>query len=357
MKTFRITAPDEAMRPVLQNKIDNLNKPKGSMGRLEELALQIGLIQGTDSPELRRPCHLLFGADHGIEREKVSVSPREITWQQMINFSRGGGGVNMFCRQHGFELFIIDMGVDYDLGSYPGVIGCKVARGTRNFLHEAAMTADETDRCMETGARMVTKCHEQGCNVISIGEMGIGNTSPSSVWMHLLTGTPLDRCVGAGAGLDHAGIRHKYEVLQASVDRFLAECPENRSSDPQSPQYAEEILRQFGGFEMAAAVGAMLRAAELHMVILVDGFIMTACMLLATRLCPAARHYAVFCHEGDEAGHKAMLDALQARGLLRLDLRLGEGTGALCAYPILQSAVRMINEMNNFENAHITKYF
>ena len=226
MKTFRITTPDEALRPALQNKIDNLNKPKGSMGRLEELALQIGLIQHTLSPELRHPCHLLFGADHGIEREGVSISPRKITWQQMINFSHGGGGVNMFCRQHGFDLFLIDMGVDYDLHSYPGIIDCKVARGTRNFLHEAAMTEEETDRCIETGARMVTECHERGCNVISIGEMGIGNTSPSSIWMHLLTGTPLEMCVGAGAGLDNAGIRHKYEVLQNAVQHFRAHYPD-----------------------------------------------------------------------------------------------------------------------------------
>ena len=156
MKTFRITTPDEALRPALQNKIDNLNKPKGSMGRLEELALQIGLIQHTLSPELRHPCHLLFGADHGIEREGVSISPREITWQQMINFSHGGGGVNMFCRQHGFDLFLIDMGVDYDLHSYPGIIDCKVARGTRNFLHEAAMT--ENDRFLYRRIAVIELC-------------------------------------------------------------------------------------------------------------------------------------------------------------------------------------------------------
>lgn len=357
MKTFRITAPDEALRPVLQNKIDNLNKPKGSMGRLEELALQIGLIQHMLSPELRHPCHLLFGADHGIEREGVSISPREITWQQMINFSRGGGGVNLFCRQHGFELFLIDMGVDYDLHPYPGIIDCKVARGTRNFLHEAAMTEEETDRCIETGARMVTECHKRGCNVVSIGEMGIGNTSPSSIWMHLLTGMPLEMCVGAGAGLNNAGIRHKYEILQSAVQRFRDHHPDLQDADVRSTRYATEVLRWFGGFEMTAAIGAMLHAAELGMVILVDGFIMTACMLMASRLYPAIRHYAVFCHEGDEAGHRRMLEALHARGLLQIGLRLGEGTGALCAYPLLQSAVRMLNEMNNFENAHITKYF
>ena len=350
MKTFRISAPDEAMRPALQDKIDNLNKPKGSMGRLEELALQIGLIQQSLNPVLRHPCHLLFGADHGIEREGVSVSPREITWQQMINFSRGGGGVNMFCRQHGFELFLIDMGVDHDLTPYPSILNRKIARGTRNFLHEPAMTSEEADRCINIGAQLVSDCHAKGCNIISIGEMGIGNTSPSSVWMHLLTDIPLEQCVGAGAGLNTEGIRHKFDILRQAVAHFQATLAGGRPAP-------EVVMRHFGGFEMVAAVGAMLRAAELGMVILVDGFIMTACMLMATRLCPAVRPYAVYCHEGDEAGHRLLLHALHARGLLQLGLRLGEGTGALCAYPVVDSAVRMLGEMNNFENAHITKYF
>ena len=350
MKTFRISAPDEAMRPALQDKIDNLNKPKGSMGRLEELALQIGLVQQSLNPVLRHPCHLLFGADHGIEREGVSVSPREITWQQMINFSRGGGGVNMFCRQHGFKLFLIDMGVDYDLTPYPSILNRKIARGTRNFLHEPAMTSEEADRCLDIGAQLVSDCHAKGCNIISIGEMGIGNTSPSSVWMHLLTDIPLEQCVGAGAGLNTEGIRHKLDILRQAVAHFQATLAGGRPAP-------EVVMRHFGGFEMVAAVGAMLRAAELGMVILVDGFIMTACMLMATRLCPAVRPYAVYCHEGDEAGHRLLLHALHARGLLQLGLRLGEGTGALCAYPVVDSAMRMLGEMNNFENAHITKYF
>ena len=350
MRTFDIVQPDDALRPVLQDKIDNLNKPKGSMGRLEELALQLGLIQQTTEPLLSHPSHLLFGADHGIEREGVSLSPREITWQQMINFTRGGGGVNMFCRQHGFELFLIDMGVDYDLSPHAGILNRKIARGTRNFLHEPAMTSEEADRCIDIGAQLVSDCHAKGCNIISIGEMGIGNTSPSSVWMHLLTDIPLEQCVGAGAGLNTEGIRHKLDILRQAVAHFQATLAGDRPAP-------EVVMRHFGGFEMVAAVGAMLRAAELGMVILVDGFIMTACMLMATRLCPAVRPYAVYCHEGDEAGHRLLLHALHARGLLQLGLRLGEGTGALCAYPMVDSAVRMLGEMNNFENAHITKYF
>ena len=349
MRSFKIEAPDNSLRPAIQAKIDNLNKPKGSLGRLEELAMQVCLIQQTLSPSLEHPCHLLLGGDHGIEREGVSVSPREVTWQQMINFTRGGGGVNMFCRQHGFKLRIVDVGVDYDLSSVPGIIDRKIARGTKNFLSEPAMTEEEFDKAIELGAALVDDCIEEGCKVLSIGEMGIANTSPSSIWMHLFGGIPLKDCIGAGAGLDNDGIRHKYEILSKALSRHQS------SLSPLTSHLSP--LRIFGGFEMIAAIGTMLRAAELHLIILVDGFIMTACALAAIRLYPAAQDYMIFTHCGDESGHRMMLDIVDARPLLHLGLRLGEGTGALCAFPIVDSAVRMINEMNNFDNAKITKYF
>ena len=332
------------MVPAVQQKIDNLNKPKGSLGRLEELAMQLCLVQQTLSPKLSHPCHLLLGGDHGIEREGVSVSPREVTWQQMVNFTHGGGGVNMFCRQHGFKLHIVDVGVDYDLSSVPGIIHQKIARGTRNFRYEAAMNDDEFNRTLEVGVSLVDNCYSEGCNVVSIGEMGIANTSPSSIWMHRFCHIPLQDCIGAGAGLDNAGIRHKYEILSEAD----ANCPATSLAD---------VIRYFGGFEMVAAIGAMLRAAELHLIILIDGFIMTACALAATQLYPAAQDYMIFTHCGDESGHRRMLDSMGAKALLNLGLRLGEGTGALCAFPIVDSACRMINEMNNFKDAEITKYF
>lgn len=332
---------------ILQEKIDNLNKPKGSLGRLESLALQIGLIQQSLTPQLNHPCHILFGADHGIEREGVSVSPREVTWQQMVNFGRGGGGVNMFCRQHGFKLRVVDVGVDHDFtpADHPNIINRKIAYGTQNFLHSPAMSEEEYERAMEIGEEMVDECHKEGCNVICFGEMGIGNTSPSSIWMHLLANIPLDQCVGAGSGLNSAGQNRKLDILTQAVNNYLS-----KHSDI-SP------LRYFGGFEMIAAMGGMLRAAEYRMIILVDGFIMTACMLGASKLKPEILPYAVFGHCGDESGHRLMLNAMNAQPLLSLGLRLGEGTGAICAYPILQSAVNMINEMDNFDHAQITKYF
>lgn len=354
MRIFNIKHIDESFRDDIQRKIDNLNKPKGSLGRLESLAMQICLIQQTLSPSLTHPCHLLLGGDHGIEREGVSISPREVTWQQMINFTKGGGGVNMFCRQHGFDLKIVDVGVDYDLSDYPQILNYKIARGTRNFLHEPAMTAEEFEKAIAIGIHLVDECYQQGCRILSIGEMGIGNTSPSSIWMHLFTGIPLADCIGAGAGLNDEGIRHKYEVLsKALATSHLSPSTTHHSSltTHHSP------LSYFGGFEMVTAIGAMLRAAELHLVILIDGFIMTACALAAIQLYPAVKDYMIFTHCGDESGHQRMLNALDAEPLLHLGLRLGEGTGALCAFPIIDSAVRMMNEMNNFDNANITRYF
>ena len=348
MKPFNIQSVDQTIKPKIQAKIDNLNKPKGSLGRLEQLAMQICLIQQSLEPSLAHPCHLLLGGDHGIEREGVSVSPRCVTWQQMINFTHGGGGVNMFCRQHGFKLRIVDVGVDYDLSGIDGIIHRKIARGTRNFLYEPAMSEAEFNQAIQIGCDLVDDCIAEGCRVLSIGEMGIGNTSPSSIWMHLFTSIPLADCIGAGAGLDTPGIRHKYEVLSKALANY--------QSTPHHPSPITP-LAYFGGYEMIAAIGAMLKAAEKHLVILVDGFIMTACAMAAILLYPAAQDYMIFTHCGDESGHKMMLDTIEAEPLLHLGLRLGEGTGALCAFPIVDSAVRMINEMNNFDNAKITKYF
>ena len=347
MKQFNIQHTDKVLEQSIQQRIDHLNKPKGSLGRLEELALQICLIQQTLTPSLNHPCHLLLGGDHGIEREGVSVSPREVTWQQMINFTRGGGGVNMFCRQHGFKLRIVDTGVDYDLSHVEGIIDRKIARGTRNFLHEPAMSEEEFDRAIQTGCDLVDDCIAEGCQVLCIGEMGIANTSPSSIWMSLFGNIPLDECIGAGAGLDHPGIQHKREVLTQALKHYH-ETMENTT---------ENAIRYFGGFEMVTAIGAMLQGAEKHLVVLVDGFIMTACAIAAIRLYPAAQDYMIFTHCGDESGHRRMLDIVHAKPILNLGLRLGEGTGALCAFPIIASSVHMINEMNNFDTAHITKYF
>lgn len=345
MKTFAIKTPSKEIEKDLLTKIDFLTKPKGSLGKLEKLAARIGLIQQTLSPKLSKPHNILFAADHGIIEECVTVSPKEVTWQQLSHFSHGGAGINFLCDQHGFRLVLVDAGVDYDIPSGKGIIDCKIRKSTRNFLHEAAMTDEERDLAIERGAGVVDMVYADGCNVVSFGEMGSGNTSSSSMWMHAFTGIPLADCIGAGAGLDKPGINHKLDVLTRAWENYDGD------------RSAESYIAWFGGYEMVMAVGGMLRAAELGMIIIIDGFIMTACILAASKLNPQVLDYAIFGHQGDESGHKLMLQALDADPILHLDLRLGEGSGAVCAYPIIDSAVRMINEMDNFQSVGVTKYF
>lgn len=343
---FKIKPVDRSRRDSIVAKIDNLTKPKGSLGMLEDLALQICLVQNTLTPELRAPHNVLFAADHGVIEEGVSVSPKEVTWQQVSHFSKGGAGINFLCEQHGFRLVLVDAGVDYDIPTGHGIIDMKVRRSTRNFLHGPAMTAEEFELCLERGAAVVDEIHRTtGCNIISFGEMGSGNTSSSSMWMHLFTGIPLDDCVGAGAGLNQSGISHKRDVLGRALANYSG------ADDARSK------MAWFGGYEMAMAVGGMLRAAELGMIIIVDGFIMTSCILAASKLYPAVLDYAIFGHQGDESGHRLMLEALHAAPVLRLNLRLGEGSGAVCAYPIIESAVRMITRMDQFCDVNVTRYF
>lgn len=342
---FHINTPDKSIAPVIQDKIDNLAKPKGSLGRLEEIALQIGVIQQTLSPELKHPQNIIFAADHGIVKEGVSFSAPEVTAQQIYNFLKGGAGINMFARQHHFDLKIVDIGVNADFGILPGLIDRKIRKSTDNYLYGPAMSRDEMERAFQIGAEIVDMTYSEGSNVVSFGELGIANTSASSIWMSYFTGIPLKECVGAGSGLNEAGIAHKYDVLKRAMENYKGD------------HSTEDIIRWFGGFEMVAAVGGMLRAAEKGMVIIIDGFIMTNCILAASRLHPEVLSYCIFGHQGDEAGHKAVLDTIGAKPLLNLGLRLGEGTGAICAYPIIESAIRMINEINSFKKAEVTKYF
>lgn len=345
MKRFTIKTPDKTIVTALQDKIDNLTKPQGSLGRLEELAIQIGTVQQTLSPVLRMPQNIVFAADHGVVVEGVSFSAPEVTAQQIYNFLKGGAGINFFARQHHFILKVVDCGVNTDFEALPGLIHRKIRKSTSNYLYEAAMSPEEMERAIEIGAEMVDLAYQEGSNIISFGELGMANTSASSIWMSYFTGIPLKECVGAGSGLNRQGIEHKYNVLKRAMDNYKGNGT------------TEDILRWFGGFEMVAAVGGMLRAAELGMIIIIDGFIMTNCILAASKLYPEVLEYCIYGHQGDEAGHRLVLDALHAKPLLNLGLRLGEGSGAICAYPIIESAIHMINEMNSFKQAAVTKYF
>lgn len=332
---------DAPLRARLQHVIDHKTKPPGSLGQLEALALQLGLIQRTERPLVQRPATIVFAADHGIAAEGVSPYPQAVTAQMVANFLAGGAAINAFSGVAQSVLEIVDAGVASPLPASDRLIALPVARGTRNFAHEPAMTRDEALGALAAGAARVRHHAALGTNVIGFGEMGIANTSSAACLMSRLLGVPLDACVGRGTGLDDAGLAHKRAVLE----RALAQHPD--ATEPL------DVLATFGGFEIAMMTGAYLAAASERMTILVDGFIATSALLVAERLAPAVRGYCVFSHTSNEAGHRRMLEHFGAKPLLALDLRLGEGTGAALALPLVRAAAAFMSEMASFESAGV----
>lgn len=317
-------------------------KPQLSLGRLEHLVVDIVEMTGMLQPRLQRPQLLLFAGDHGVVAEGVSSSPQEITWQQCENFARNGGAIGLLCNMNDLDLHVVDVGVAHAFPPDVPIVDKKVAWGTKNFLVEPAMDTKELGQALQAGADMVDMVVREGNRAIAFGEMGIGNTTSASAIMAALTGFPVDRCCGLGAGLDASGLRHKMDV----VSQALANHGE--LTDPL------DILRVFGGFEIAAITGGMLAAAKERTVILVDGFIATSAAAIAIALRPHARDYMVFCHESDEGGHRHLLAYLDAVPLLSLRMRLGEGTGAAVAWPVIQQAITLYLEMESFSSAHVT---
>lgn len=326
----------------LLNKIDSRTKPVGSLGKLEKLAFKIGKIQQSLTPKLCKPTLIVFAADHGIVDEGVSSCPKEITYQMVMNFIRGGAGINVFARQHGFNLKVVDAGVDYDFSNIPEVIDAKIAWGSKNMLYEPAMTIEQCEEAINRGREIVRAEFENGCNVIGFGEMGIANTSPASLLLHRYAGVSLEDCVGRGAGLTDAGLEHKYNILKQV----------NEKHNPKTPL---EILATFGGLEIAMICGAVLEAKKNNMLIIADGFITTSGFIAAYEMQPDVLDNIIFSHHSDERGHTAMLKHLKADPILKLDLRLGEGTGVALAYPIIQSALIFLNEMASFEDAAVSE--
>lgn len=338
MLNFSIPPITEEHRTALQQRIDRRTKPLGALGQLESLALQIGLIQNqTDRLTLKQPTLLVFAADHGIAPEGVSAYPADITPQMVRNFLRGGAAINVFCRQHGIEMQVIDAGVNDDFEAHPGLVNAKMGYGTTNFLKEPAMRRETAKHCLQRGAELAQQAYERGSNVIGLGEMGIGNTSSAAVITSVLGQLPLAECTGRGTGLDDASYRKKLDILTQAVQRH---------GTPTDPL---DALATYGGFEIAQMCGAMLQAASQRMIVLVDGFIASAAFLVAHALHPEIRPYAVFCHQSQEAGHAHLLRLLGAKPLLHLGLRLGEGTGCALAYPLLVSAIGFYNEMASFD--------
>ena len=331
---------DLALSDALDAAINNKTKPLGSLGQLEVLAKQLGLIQKSTRPVVSKPAILVFAGDHGVVAESVSAYPQSVTWQMVENFLANGAAINVFARQNGCELHVVDAGVNHDFGRRAGLISRKVGYGTRNFAVQPAMTREECSTAMRHGMDLIGALKG---NVVGFGEMGIGNTSAAAALMHKLTAVPVASCVGAGAGLSEGGIAHKRDVIDRAV-RLHA-----HAEDPL------EVLAAFGGFEIAMMAGAMLAAAERGMVLLIDGFIVTSALLVAARLQPAILDYCVFSHCSDEQGHRQMLESLKVRPLLQLGMRLGEGSACALALPLLHSAVNFLNEMATFDSAQVSR--
>ncbi|MCU4175649.1 nicotinate-nucleotide--dimethylbenzimidazole phosphoribosyltransferase [Carboxylicivirga sp. N1Y90] len=325
----------------IQNKIDQKAKPIGSLGQMEEIALQLGLIQGTLEPQLLKPVMLTVASDHDICEEGVSPCPIEITWQQCLNFLDGGGGIGLFSQVYGFDLRVVDAGVKFDFKAHPKLIDAKVRKGSRNFLREPAMTMDECQQAIQNGRDIVAKLHIEGTNVVGFGEMGIGNTSPASALLSVYTGMDIRTCVGPGSGLSPDGVNHKADVLEQAISKHGV-------SDN-----AIENLARFGGFEIATIAGGMLEAASRRMAIITDGFITTSALLAAHAINPKVVDYAFFSHQSKEQGHQKMVSHMQGEPILDLGFRLGEGTGAAVAYSVMQGAVAMINRMTSFDEAAV----
>jgi nicotinate-nucleotide--dimethylbenzimidazole phosphoribosyltransferase len=339
---YVIAAPDQALAPQLQARIDAKTKPLGALGRLEALALQIGLIQQSLQPELGQPHLLVCAGDHGAARAGISAYPQEVTWQMVENFLAGGAAINVFARQMGMGLTVVDAGVAHGFGIRPGLVDAKIARGTANYLDEPAMSAVQCNAALGWGRFLAHSLAEQGCKALAFGEMGIGNTASASLLTHCLTDIPLELLVGRGTGLDDAGLARKRDLLGEALARG------GRQPDPLA------ALAEYGGFEIAMLAGAMLGAAERQMLLLIDGFIVTAALLVAHAITPAILPYCVFAHRSQEAGHGLQLAHLGVEPLLQLDLRLGEGTGAALAWPLVQAAVLFLNEMASFESAGVS---
>ena len=343
MRRFTISPTAGSLAESLQQKIDQKTKPLGALGQLEALALQIGLIQQRECPRLDQPQMLVFAGDHGAAKAGVSAYPQDVTWQMVENFLAGGAAINVFTRTYGLPLAVVDCGVAHEFGQREGLIDYKLGAGTENYLEAPAMTVAQCDQAIDNGVALVARYAEAGCNVIGLGEMGIGNTASASLITHCLSGRTLEACVGRGTGLDDAGLARKQALLAQALQR---------TGEIQDPA---EVLREFGGFEIATMVGVILAAAERRMVVLIDGFVVGAAALVACCLYPAARDYCVYAHRSAEAGHRIQLEAMQAEPLLDLGLRLGEGTGAALAWPLLQSAVAFLNEMASFASAGVSE--
>lgn len=331
---------DTALTARLQSALDNKTKPLGALGRLEALALRIGLILGTELPRLEAPQMLVCAGDHGLAARGVSAYPSDVTWQMVENFLAGGAAVSVLARQHGLALTVVDCGVRRDFQPRPGLVSRRIAPGTADASVGPAMTAEQCAQAIANGREVVRALPG---NALLLGEMGIGNSSSAALLLSRLGGLRIDDCTGIGTGLDGAGLARKREVLR----QVLA-----LHANATAPL---DALAAFGGFEVATLVGAVLQAAEERRVIVVDGFIASSAVLVAQALQPCVGQRCVAAHCSAEPGHVLLLEQLGLEPLLNLDMRLGEGSGGALAWPLLESACRILREMASFEAAGVSR--
>ncbi len=342
----RFTAPpianieNDVLHQQLQHILGLKTKPLGALGRLEALALQLGMIQGTTTPHIEQPQIRVFAADHGLTKHGISAYPSAVTAQMVYNFLQGGAAINVLARQHNIALKVVDAGVDADFAPHPQLLDYKIRRGSRDALTESAMTENECLAALKSGMEVVK---DLPGNLLIVGEMGIGNTSAASSLLARLGDIPIADCIGRGTGLDDVGLQHKTHILTQVLVRH---------SEAKAPLAA---LAALGGLEIAMMAGALIGAASERRILLMDGFIASVALLVAERLAPGVAQYAVFAHHSVEPGHAHLLKLLAAKPLLDMGMRLGEGSGAALAYPLLQSACAIIKEMASFSDAGISE--
>ncbi|MGI2192413.1 nicotinate-nucleotide--dimethylbenzimidazole phosphoribosyltransferase [Shewanella baltica] len=350
--SFQISPVSKAQDPLIQQKIDLKTKPPGALGQLESLALQIARVQATDSQQtdqqqntvlkIVHPTMLVFAGDHGIAAEGVSIAPSEVTRQMVQNFAHGGAAINVFCRQVGFRLEVIDCGILTPVEGVEGIIDQRLGAGTGAIHLEPAMALETVDKGFAMARDLIERHHQAGCNLVAFGEMGIGNTSAAAAIMAAIMQLDVIDCVGRGTGINSETLERKLMLIELALLLH-----QSALTGPKS------VLACLGGFEIVQMTGAMLAAAERKMLVVVDGFIATAAALVAVQIAPNVRDYLIFAHQSDEQGHLRMLEFLQAKPLLSLGLRLGEGTGAALALPLIQASVNFYNQMASFSDAGI----
>ena len=338
---WQIAPLNRDQAPEIQQRIDQKTKPLGALGQLEQVALQIALVQRRKRLSIERPLMLVFAADHGITEEGVSIADSSVTQQMVLNFLAGGAAINCFCRANHIPLKVVDAGILHEIKPAPSaLILQRIASGTRNFAREAAMTEQQLQQALTLGKELAEAEIAAGSNLLAFGEMGIGNSSSAAAILAAISGAPAEQCVGPGTGINAQQLAKKIALVTQGVARVTDKSPYT-------------ILAELGGFEIAQICGAMLATAQAGRLIVVDGFIVSAAALVAARINPAARDYMIFAHESHETGHQLMLQLLDAQPLLHLGLRLGEGTGAALALPLIQAAVSFYNQMATFDSTGI----